>query len=94
MAVLAAALIMGCAGLPAPPPAAPDPQAAPPQPAPQPKPTVNLSGYPLEFRQGYTDGCASATPNTARTRNEGRFKSDANYAQGWRDGYDICSRKK
>ncbi len=55
--------------------------------------SVNLSGYPPEFRQGYAEGCASAKPNAARKRDEARFKSDANYAQGWRDGYDICGRR-
>jgi uncharacterized protein YceK len=58
------------------------------QPAPAPQPKVNLSGYPPEFRQGYADGCASV--NAARKRDEARFKSDANYAMGWRDGYSIC----
>lgn len=58
-----------------------------------PPPAVNLSGYPQEFKQGHADGCASAPPLAARKRDEGRFKSDANYAQGWRDGYDICRKK-
>ena len=82
--VLATALAAGCASQPAPPT----------QPAPAPKPSVNLSGFPPEFRQGYGDGCVSAQPNTARARDEERYKSDANYAQGWRDGYDICRRRK
>ena len=56
-----------------------------------PAPAVNLSGYPLEFRQGYADGCASV--NAARKRDEARFKIDVNYAQGWRDGYDICGKR-
>ncbi len=60
-------------------------------PALAPRPKVNLSGYPLEFRQGYADGCASV--NTMRKRDEVRFKSDANYAQGWRDGYSICKSR-
>ena len=55
-------------------------------------PGVNLSGYPPEFRAGYADGCTSV--DAARKRDEPRFKSDANYAQGWRDGYDICRRRK
>jgi hypothetical protein len=55
-------------------------------------PAVNLSGYPLEFRQGYAAGCASV--DAARKRDETRFKADANYAQGWRDGYDICRRQQ
>lgn len=63
-------------------------------PSPPPAPAVNLSGYPPEFRQGYADGCASAKSNAARKRDDARFKSDANYAQGWRDGNDICGRQK
>lgn len=58
------------------------------------KPNVNLGGYPPEFRQGYADGCASAQPLTRRTRDEARFKADANYAQGWADGYAICGKKR
>jgi hypothetical protein len=64
------------------------------QSAPAPRAAVNLSGFPPEFRHGYADGCASAKPGTARIRNEDRYKSDAGYAQGWRDGYDICGRTK
>ena len=63
-------------------------------PAPAPPAKVNLSGYPPEFKQGYADGCASAQPNAARKRDATRFKSDANYLQGWRDGYDICEKRK
>ncbi|MDP3794038.1 MAG: hypothetical protein Q8R07_04805 [Candidatus Uhrbacteria bacterium] len=36
-------------------------------------------------------GCASV--NAARKRDEARFKSDANYATGWRDGYSICKSR-
>ena len=56
-----------------------------------PAPAVNLSSYPPAFRDGHADGCASV--NAARKRDEARYKSDANYAMGWRDGYDICRRK-
>ena len=55
-------------------------------------PAVNLSGFTPEFRAGYSDGCASV--NAARRRDEARFKTDAQYAQGWRDGYDICRRRQ
>jgi len=75
---IAAALTAGCASRPAPPR----------QVAPDTKQSVNLSGYPPEFRQGYADGCASV--NAAHRRDEARFKSDANYAMGWRDGNSIC----
>jgi hypothetical protein len=56
------------------------------------QPDVNLAGFPPEFRAGYSDGCASV--NAPRRRDEARFKADANYAQGWRDGYDICRRRR
>ncbi len=50
----------------------------------------NLSGFPPAFKQGYADGCASVRGPV--TRNEARFKSDSQYAAGWRDGLDICRR--
>ena len=59
-----------------------------------PAPTVNLSGYPPEFRDGYTDGCTSAKPNATRIRDEARIRSDTRYAQGWQDGFDICKRQR
>lgn len=77
LAALTTVLVTGCAS----PPAA------------APQPIVNLSGYPPEFKQGYADGCASATPDAARQRDDARFKADASYAQGWRDGRDICRKR-
>ena len=54
-------------------------------------PRVNLSGYSAEFKDGYADGCDSvAGPDK---RNAARFGADARYAQGWRDGYSVCSKK-
>jgi len=93
LAVLGSALFAGCALQPAHPPLPSEgPQPAqPPQSAPQ-RPRVNLSGYPAEFRQGHADGCTSAT--STRVRDEGRMKGDASYAQGWQDGYDLCSRRR
>lgn len=61
------------------------------QPAPAPQSRINLSGYPPAFRDGYADGCASV--DAARNRDEARFKSDPNYATGWRDGYSICKSR-
>ena len=55
---------------------------------PNPPANVNLSGYPLEFRQGYADGCASV--QRSMQRDEGRYKSDGQYRQGWEDGKAIC----
>lgn len=54
-------------------------------------PGINLSGYSQAFRAGYADGCTSV--DAARKRDETRFKSDADYAQGWRDGYSICKSR-
>lgn len=64
---------------------------ASPGPSSPPRANVNLSGYPLEFKQGYADGCASAGGRTVR--NETRMKGDSQYALGWRDGHDICKRR-
>jgi hypothetical protein len=58
------------------------------------QPQVNLAGYPPPFREGYLDGCNSARQNTQSIRDEERYKNDSMYAAGWRDGYDICSKKQ
>lgn len=55
-------------------------------------PPVNLSGYPPAFRHGFNDGCASAKSYSER-KDATRFKSDELYAQGWRDGKDICAKR-
>ena len=53
------ALVPACATVPH---APPRPTAPPlPRNAEPPPPPVNLSGFPLPYRQGYADGCASAT---------------------------------
>jgi hypothetical protein len=58
---------------------------------PNPPANVNLSGYPLPFRQGYADGCASVRNGTQK--DEKRFPIDAQYRQGWQDGYSICQKR-
>ena len=90
LVALALAFMTGCAGQ-----IATDTLPAPVSvPAPAPKAAVNLAGFSPAFKQGYADGCASAKSNAARARDETRYKSEADYAQGWRDGYDICGRRK
>ncbi len=54
---------------------------------------VNLSGFPPAYRQGYRDGCDSARSWGGLTRDNARFKNDRQYAQGWRDGHDICGKR-
>ena len=56
--------------------------------------SVNLAGYPPEFRAGYLDGCESSKQKSGQIRDNERFKHDSQYASGWRDGYDICGKRK
>ena len=52
---------------------------------------VNLSGFPLPYRQGYADGCASATG--PERKDAVRFGADGNYRTGWQDGLALCRKK-
>ena len=56
-----------------------------------PPPNVNLSGFPLTYRQGYADGCTSAAG--AERKDTTRFAADGNYRTGWQDGVAICRKK-
>ncbi len=56
-----------------------------------PPPAVNLSGFPLLYRQGYADGCASA--NGPERKDATRFGVDGNYRTGWTDGLALCRKK-
>jgi hypothetical protein len=85
--VAAIVLASGCANVATPPePVAPLPRTAEP-----PKPKINLDGFPLPYRQGYADGCASATG--AERKDATRFAGDGNYRVGWTDGRGLCARK-
>ncbi len=68
------------------------PSGAPAKPLPvtaePPPPNVNLSGFPLPYRQGYADGCASA--KGAERKDSARFAGDGNYRTGWQDGLALC----
>ena len=82
------ALVAGCATTGT----GPGPSAPPlPRTAEPPPPPVNLSGFPLPYRQGYADGCASATG--PQRRDAARYSADANYRTGWTDGSALCKRK-
>jgi len=56
-----------------------------------PPPPVNLSGFPLTYRQGYADGCATATG--PERRDNARYSADGNYRTGWQDGLALCRKK-
>lgn len=58
------------------------------------EPNVNLGGYPPDFRAGYLDGCESAKRAAVQKKDEQRFNREPQYATGWRDGFDICSKQK
>ena len=74
-------------------PSVPETPTAPPIPAnvEPPPPTVNLSGFPLPYRQGYADGCATATG--PERKDSVRFSADGNYRTGWTDGLALCRKK-
>ncbi|HET7096948.1 MAG TPA: hypothetical protein VFJ68_06110 [Casimicrobiaceae bacterium] len=95
--VALAIAIGGCAQVATRPTA--EPPATPSKPAAQPispnkeppPPAINLSGFPLPYRQGYADGCASATG--AERKDGVRFADDGNYRTGWQDGVALCRKK-
>jgi hypothetical protein len=95
VAAVLAALLSACATT-SPRPEAPTAPSTPAQtPTPRdvepPPPNVNLSGFPLPYRQGYADGCASAA-GTER-KDAARFTNDGNYRTGWQDGLALCRKK-
>jgi len=93
--VLWTLLAAGCASVaPAPTPEQPPGPFAPaaPSPAQAPSPpNVNLQGFPLEYRQGYADGCASASG--AERKDAARFRADGQYRSGWQDGNALCKNQ-
>ncbi len=52
--------------------------------------SVNLSGFPPEFRRGFTDGCTAVRASESAQRPKG----EAQYVAGWQDGFDYCKPKK
>ena len=95
---LAAIIVAACATLPPaniPPgaiPAEPEPPRpqAPPTTSANPPAKINLQGFPLPYRQGYADGCASTS--ALEQKDAARFKSDGQYRTGWFDGNALCKK--
>jgi hypothetical protein len=75
------------------PPATPygTPTPSQPQGNPSPPANVNLQGFPLEYRQGYADGCASVSG--FERKDATRFKNDGQYRGGWTDGNALCKKR-
>jgi hypothetical protein len=95
IAIAVSAALAGCATTTVSPGVPPGAQPAPTAPIPRnvepPPPSVNLSGFPLPYRQGYADGCASVSGSEKKDAE--RFASDPNYRTGWQDGLALCRRK-
>ncbi|MDQ2964198.1 MAG: hypothetical protein M3R31_13755 [Pseudomonadota bacterium] len=93
--MLLISLACGCATVSpvGPPPATPYGTPTPSQPKGHPNPptNLNLQGFPLEYRQGYADGCASVS-GTER-KDATRFKDDGQYHIGWQDGNALCNKR-
>lgn len=81
-AVAAAFLIAGCAGDDNLRPGAQHPSTV--------TSSLNLSGFPPEFRRGFTDGCAAVRASGSAQRPRG----EAQYVAGWQDGFDYCKPKQ
>lgn len=86
-ALCAAALLAACAATGGPQPSSPAAAAT----AEPPPPGINLSGFPLPYRQGYADGCASV--GGAERKDAARFAADGNYRTGWQDGLALCRKR-
>ena len=87
------ALVLACAGC-ATAPSGTAPASTVPPVAPQaepPPPPVNLQGFPLGYRQGFGDGCATA--RGSERKDAARFGNDGNYRVGWQDGIAQCKSK-
>jgi hypothetical protein len=90
--ILAGCTTVGPQAPTVPSPAEPAPSApAVPRNAEPPPPKVNLSGFPLPYRQGYADGCASV--GGTEHKDAARFSADMNYRTGWTDGKALCAKK-
>ena len=92
---LAAMLVAACASVPPGqvPPGASEPAKpqAPPTTSTNPPARINLQGFPLPYRQGYADGCAST--GALEQKDAVRFKSDGQYRTGWVDGNALCKKR-
>jgi hypothetical protein len=54
--------------------------------------SINLSGFPPEYKRGFSAGCKDA--GNASGRSARRPKGDGPFAQGWRDGLSYCRPQK
>lgn len=53
--------------------------------------SINLSGFPPEYKRGFTAGCEYARHASAGSAQPP--KGDAALVQGWKDGRDYCTQR-
>jgi hypothetical protein len=51
--------------------------------------SINLQGFPPEYQQGFTEGCAAVGANPIP-----KPAGEPNYVTGWRDGFKHCTAKR
>ena len=95
-------IVAGCSGTapvapsqPGPTPASvgsPKPAAPPPSVAGPPGKKYNLGGYPPAFREGFLAACDARKRGVDQPPDATRFKADAQYRLGWKDGLSLCAR--
>jgi hypothetical protein len=54
--------------------------------------SINLSGFPPEYKRGFAAGCENAKDASGGSAQ--RPKGDASFVQGWQDGADYCRSRK
>jgi hypothetical protein len=54
--------------------------------------SVNLAGFPPEYRKAYGEGCTHARGGGALSQAPAFQQGAQQAAQGWRDGFDYCKR--
>jgi hypothetical protein len=54
--------------------------------------SINLSGFPPEYKRGFTIGCENAKDAFGHAAQ--RPKGDGSFVQGWQDGADYCRPRK
>ena len=52
---------------------------------------INLSGFPPEYKRGFTAGCEYARHASGASAQHP--KGDAALVQGWKDGRDYCTAR-
>jgi len=56
---------------------------------------MRSKGYSQAYAQGYEDGCHSGNQAAGSyldtyTKNDAQFRKEPDYADAWRDGFNIC----